>query len=1052
MKLTELSPRYEPKLLEPAILALWKANKIYERAVKKSKAGRPFYFLDGPPYTTGRIHIGHAWNKALKDALMRYKRMAGFAVFDRPGFDMHGLPIELEVEKAMGIKLKREITERIGIARFVRACEAFAKKQMEPMIADFVRMGAWFAWSDPYMTLTNNYIEAVWWALARANENGLLYRGERAMSWCPRCATALAKHELVYKSIRERSIYVKFKLRGREKEFLIVWTTTPWTIPYNLAIMVNPELDYVRVRAEGESWIVAKALVGSLSAVTGKPLEIIEELKGDTLDGLAYEHPLEEELPIIAELRKMHKKVHTVVLSKEYVSAAEGTGLVHCAPGCGPEDYEVGRRYGLPAFNEVDEDGRFGARMGPFAGLVARIDDAKFIEALGSKKAVIASTEITHDYAHCWRCASAIVYRTTQQWFLAVEGLRQRMLAENSRIAWLPNWAGSRWFASWLAELGDWCISRQRFWGIPLPIWICEACGSHTVVESVDELRKLAGKKPKELHRPWIDELKLKCGSCGGQSARVPDVLDVWLDSGAAPWAVLEDRARYQSAVAELIIEGKDQIRGWFNSLLALSMVSRGIASYKAVYMHGMVMDALGRKMSKSLKNIISPDEVIQSYGADTMRYYMIGAANPGLDMNYNFEDMKQKFRNLQLLWNLSRFLVDHCDANGYRRLPKLKQNALGPEERWMLSRLHSTIVHVTALFEQHKLNETPAAIESLFTSVSRDYLQMVREKASTGSDAEKESVAALLGEVLVGVLKLFAPIAPFITEGIWQALAARFDLKPAYIHLCDWPKAERGAIDKALEGQFALAIRVLGALLAGRDKAGLSLRWPLNSAIIVTKDSAVSSAVTTLAGLLSRSANIKELKVLPELGYRKRLKADYAKLAPEFGEAAPKIIAQLAIVSPESVLASFESKGFFRLKVDSKDYDIKPEHLMVGYELPLNIVESLFKGGAVYLDTTSTPELEAEGFARELMRRIQAMRKEAGLQKKDRIELCLRVPRELLELLKQHHAAIKARTGAVRLEIVAEVGPKGYALLRKESIKGKEFEIGLSPLHPKSS
>ncbi|MEM4245241.1 MAG: isoleucine--tRNA ligase, partial [Candidatus Nanoarchaeia archaeon] len=758
---------YDFRKSEEEILAFWEKNRIYEKAKAKGKGKKKFYYLDGPPYTSGKIHVGHAWGKALRDSILRYKRMNGFDVWDQPGFDMHGLPTEVAVEKKFGIRDKKEIIEKFGLAKFIDECRNFSLSEMHPMINDFKRIGVWMDWKNPYMTIKNEYVEGAWWALKEADKNGYLYKGLKTMTWCPRCATALAKHELEYETINDKSIFVKFPVVSKKDTYLIIWTTTPWTLPFNLGVMAHPDFDYVKAKIEdsNEIWILAKGLAGAvITAVAGKKFKVIEEFKGKKLEGMKYKTPFYDDLPYHQDLDKKNKKAYTVLMSDKYVDLGSGSGLVHCAPGCGPEDFEVGKQNKLPAYNELDEHGTFSKNMGKFAGFKARVDDSRFVDFLEKKGLLIAITDVSHEYAKCWRCNSDVVFRATEQWFLAVEKLKEKMREYNSKIYWIPEWGGSRWFDSWLANLQDWCISRQRFWGIPLPIWTCDRCNNYVVIGSKEELEKLANKKLDDLHRPFVDEVTFECPKCNSTMHRVEDVLDVWLDSGAASWAPMNypsDKTLFKRWwPADLILEGKDQIRGWFNSMMCLSMVSLKKPCYKSVYMHGFVNDAHGRKMSKSLKNIISPYEVIDKYGADTMRYYTICSANPGLDLNYNFEDMKVKYKNLDIFWNILNFINSQSDFIG--KNPKtLKIKSFGIEEKYILSRLNSTIEQVTKLYDDYKLNEPPILIEQLFLDLSRNYIQMVREKASAGSNKEKAQVLYAVYNVYLETLKIFAPIAP---------------------------------------------------------------------------------------------------------------------------------------------------------------------------------------------------------------------------------------------------------------------------------------------------
>ena len=848
---------FNPKDIELEILSFWDKNEIYKKVVKKNEKGKDFLYLDGPPYSNGAIHIGHAWGKSLRDCLLRYKRMRGCKVLDKPGFDMHGLPIEVQVEKKFGIKNKQEILDKFGLNKFIEECERFAVEQMHPMIKDFKRMGVWLDWENPYMTIKNSYIEGTWMALKKAKTNDFLYKGEKAMTWCARCATALAKHELDYEDVKVDSIFLKFKVVGSKDEYLVIWTTTSWTVPFNMAVMAHPDADYVKIKVDDEVWILAKAVIGPfVNMLLGKKYEIIEEMKGSDLEGLSYEHPLSKDYTAFEQFSSV-PKLHTVVLSKEYVDTNSGSGLVHTAPGCGTGDYEVGRANGIPPFNELDEQGVFSSKMGPFAGWVAKKDDKRFIEYYREQGFLIVNTEIEHSYAHCWWCKSPIIYKTTEQWFLAVSRLSKDMRELNKKIIWVPDWAGNRQFDSWLENLQDWCISRQRFWGIPLPIWECEKCDKYLLVESADELEKLSGKKLDNLHRPFVDGVTIKC-DCSNVMHRVPDVLDVWMDSGAAPWAALEKKDDF---VLDFILEGKDMIRGWFNSLMCLSMVAFGKPSYKGVYMSGMIMDAKGRKMSKSLKNIISPYEVIDDVGADTMRFYMIGGAKPGLDLNYNFNDIKVKMRSLGVLWNLHKFLIEFARLNKFGAGTAPKSFAL--EEKYMLSYLHRTVGEVTQLFEDYKLNEPPEKIENLFLELSRFYIQLVREKSVSGSLEDKKAIFRVMYDCILSSVKMLAPVAPFTSEQIYLNLKEHFELKEESVHLCDWVEYDENLVDTDLESEFEIAKDVIQSILAGRERVGYGVRWPLPKVeVFVNKENFVP-ALEKLSSLIEVQTNVKELIVI---------------------------------------------------------------------------------------------------------------------------------------------------------------------------------------------
>ncbi len=1043
--------QYFPKTIEPSILAFWKDNKTYEKAKEKCEKGKKFYYLDGPPYTSGKVHLGTAWGKALRDSLMRYKRMAGMNVWDRAGFDTHGLPTAHAVEKKFGIKHKDEIPQ-FGIAKFISECKKLCKENKDIMVEDFKKMGIWMGFDKPYMTLDNSYIESEWWLIKKAHENKRLYEGEKTMHWCADCGTALAKHELEYKNVKDDSIFLKFKIKGKENEYLIIWTTTPWTIPFNLAVMVNPEEEYVKAKVDQEVWILAGKLAGLfIQGVADKKYKVIETFKGDKLEGVEYEHPLYEELKeIYDKIKKKSPKSCTVVLSTEYVDVNSGSGLVHCAPGCGPEDYEVGHDNKIAPFNNLKEDGSFPKEMGMFAGLVAKKDDKKFIEHFEKKGILIASNPVEHEYAHCWRCKSPVIFRTTKQWFFKVEDLKEEMRELNKKIFWQPDWAGNKQFDSWLENLRDNGITRQRYWGCPAPIWRCSKCKKYEVIGSVKELEEKSKQKaPKDLHIPEIDQVEIKC-SCGETMKRIPDILDVWVDAGVSSWACLDYPAREdwfkEWWPADFILEGKDQIRGWFNLLFVASMVSMKKPSYKAVYMHGFINDSQGRKMSKSVGNYILPAEVIDNYGSDTLRYYTIGAADPGLDLNYNHADCKLKMKNLVVFWNLHNFILDLAKELGVNPLEldaELMENKFGVEEKFIFSKLNSTIQKQTELYEQYQLNETPKNAEDLFLSLSRNYIQMVREKSAGGAEDEKKIVLYSVVKTYLASLKLMAPIAPFITEQIWLNLKDAFGMKEESIHLCDWPKADTKKINKELEEQFAIVSSTIQSALAAREKAKISLRWPIQKIKVLTRNDEVFNAVEELDAIIKRLVNVKEVHVnkdLPEIS--ENVKPHKSNIGKEYGKFKDQILAELEKINDKEILTKVAQKGRLTMSVDENKIELNRTHFIVEQEVPKNLVGIDFKRGTVFVDTELNYELLAEGYSREITRRVQALRKKAGLEKQDRIKLFIRVDEELKSMLVYWTEKIKEKVGASSIKIDVEDPSKEYDNTSEERIKEKVVNI----------
>jgi len=1036
---------YDFKEVEESILKFWKSDKIREKAKEKNKGKVKWYFLDGPPYTSGHIHVGQAWNKALKDAIMRYKRMRGFDVWDRACYDMHGLPTARKVQAELKLKDKDAIL-KFGMENFINECIKYSEDKAKIMNDDFTRLGVWMDFENSYKPITNSSIESTWWLVKKAHENKRLYEGLRTMQWCAHCQTALAKHECNYKEITDQSIFVKYPIVGKDNEFLIIWTTTPWTLAFNLAVMVNPELDYVKAEVDGEIWIVAKALAGPfIQSVVGKDMRVVEEFKGSKLEGVEYSHPWSKEINF-AEIKKSAPKTHTVLLSEEYVDASAGTGLVHCAPGCGPEDYEIGHRNGLPAFNLVDQSGKFPLEMGKFARLYAKKDDKKFTEFLKKDGYLIASTPVEHDYAHCERCNNPVIFRTTKQWFFKIEDLKDKMLEANKKIPWVPI-AAKHAFTSWLTNLRDNSITKQRYWGTPVPIWKCVDCDKYSVIGSLKELEKLAKAVPKNLHKPWIDEVIIPC-DCGGERQRIPDILDVWIDAGVISWASInypqEDKLFNDLYPADFIIEGKDQIRGWFNLLMVASMVAFEKPAFKAVYMHGFISDIEGEKMSKTLGNVISPYEVIDKHGADTLRYYTT-STNAGVDINFTWDEIALKQRNLIVLWNVHKYVIDFFKQNDLKMIEyeDTKKN-LDVEENYMLSKTFSTVKTVTEKYETYELDSVPSLCEDLFLELSRTYIQLTRDKSNTRSQDEKQAVFYTMYTTLLNGLKIFAPTCPMITEKIFQNMKNAFDLKSESIHLYDWPEIEASLLQPNLESKMETAKQVIQAILSSREKAHLGVRWPIGEVTVTSRIDSTRDAIKELESLIKNQTNVKKITVLENFDkIRSEIKADFTKMGPEFGEKSPKIIAQLTTNSAESIFNKIEAEGKFNIIIDGETFEIKKEHLLIKREVPEPYIEGIFRGGFTYLDTTRNDELDGEGYAREIMRRVQVLRKNAGLEKADSISLFIKVDSAMKIMLSKWSDAIQEKVGATKV-LISDLEPSKpkHDEVSKEKIKGKEVEI----------
>jgi isoleucyl-tRNA synthetase len=984
----ELPRQLSLRELEKKTLAQWQVDHTYEK-VKQQKKDKPvFNFIDGPPYTTGSIHLGTAWNKIMKDIVLRYKRMRGFNVIDTPGYDMHGLPIEVKVEQELNIKSKKEIEQ--NVEEFVEKCRHFALINLDTMSEQFSELGVWMDWKKPYMTLSDSYIEGIWRTMKKAYDRGYVYRGVKVLEVCPRCETALARHEHEYKTVEDVSIFVKLRVKGKPNEFLVVWTTTPWTLPANLAVLAHPDYEYVRVKVGNEVWVMAKALATVLiQGLLEKDFQVVEEVKGRDLEGLKYEHPLVEEVPIQAQLDKKYKKAHTIVLSSEYVTLEQGTGLVHCAPGHGPEDFEVGKQNGLPPFSPIDY-AKFTSEAGKYAGIFPKKADEAIIKDLERKGLLIYKGTIKHEYAHCWRCHSPLLFQATNQWFIKVADLKEAMQKENTKTHWVPDWAGRQSFKNWIDGLQDWCISRQRYWGAPLPIWVCDSCGDVEVLGSKKELIGKAGKTPKELHKPWVDELTWKCEKCHrkGTKRRIPDVLDVWLDSGSCIWATLPvttgstDYDSWQER--DFIIEGKEQIRGWFNSLMCSSMVAYGRWPYKSVYMHGFMCDEQGREMHKSLGNYIEPKEVISKHGVESYRFYSSKSGLPGDDIRFNWKDMADTDRSLNIAWNVyvfaSTFMADaKYDPSKF----KLDGMKLQPEDRWILSRINTVAKEVTEAMENYVIPTAPRALQDFVVKdLSRWYIKLIRARTwVTTSGPNKTAALTTLFNVLEKLAYLLAPLTPMLSEAFYQSL-----IRPTSedslesIHMCQWPEVTEKCIDIELESKMDYAREIVETTLAIRQEAKVKLRWPCRKLIIVPKEKSLD--IADLLDVIKDQASVKEIQVLSQL------------------------------------------------KQEDKTENLK---------------EKETSQSTLYLDMSTTEELESERLTKDFIRRIQSLRKKYGYHVSEKIELIVATSnRQITEGLETQEEQIRNKIGAVKIDKLGKMPEEltGYDAQDEFEYQGTKIHV----------
>ncbi|MEM5801898.1 MAG: isoleucine--tRNA ligase [Candidatus Aenigmatarchaeota archaeon] len=885
MVITEVKGQYNPNEIENRIRNFWEKNKIPQKLqadLKKKK----FYLLDGPPYVNQVAHVGHIKTTTAKDVWAKFKQMQGFNVWLQPGFDTHGLPIENMVERELNITSKQQI-EEMGIDKFMKICRSHAEDMKNEWLKLYKQLGAWRGWFEPYLTYKNYFIESGWWTIKRLYEKGMLVEGEKPTFWCPHCETALAGYEVTdsYADIKDPSIYVKFRIKGKQNEYLLVWTTTPWTLVSNVAIAVHPNEYYVKAKMGNDILILAEKRVKIFfENILKKKYEIIEKFLGKELEGLKYEPcldvPIQQKLKLITNTHQVILSIPVMVKEKfqDFVTMEEGTGLVHTAPGHGPEDYMIGQHYNLPVVSPINNEGKFTNDAGEFRELFVKEADKLIIERLQKNGLLVKFDWVIHSYPLCWRCKSPLIYRLSKQWFLKVDMIKSKMIKENEKVNWLPEWGKER-FHNWLIGATDWCISRQRYWGIPLPIWVCEKCKAKDVIGSVEELRRRAIKKlPKDidLHRNVVDKIELACKNCNGRMKRIPDILDVWFDSGIAPWASLgypynDKEKRFEELwPVDLVCESQDQIRGWFYSLMFCGVATFDRSPYNSVGLMGWVVDEKGEKMSKSLGNVIWAKEALQKLSADIIRLYYCWEVPLWEVQKFSFKTAEEIVRAVNILWNTYSFFTTYVDKNF-----KPKLTALKIEDKWLLSKLNSLIEEVLQHYEKFEFHEVGRKIVNFVVNdISRFYIKLIRDRVwITEKGADKNAALSTLYTGLVTVAKLLAPITPFISEEIYQNLVLGLNKKEKpSIFLSILPKVNKKLIDKNLEQEIEIGRKIIEKTYAARQAAGIKLRWPIRHLYIKTMDKKALNVARKLEDILIKLCNVKEVKVIEE-----KTKEDFA-------------------------------------------------------------------------------------------------------------------------------------------------------------------------------
>ena len=1007
---------------EKQVEKFWEDNQIFEKSMKVREGNPSYVFYDGPPTANGKPHIGHVETRVIKDMIPRYRTMKGYQVPRKAGWDTHGLPVELEVEKKLGLDGKDQI-EKYGVEPFIEQCKESVWKY-EGMWEDFSHtVGFWADMKNPYVTYHNDYIESEWWALKEIWKKGLLYEGHKIVPYCPRCGTPLSSHEVAqgYKDVKERSAVVRFKVKG-EDAYILAWTTTPWTLPSNVALCVNPDEDYVKVTSKGYTYYMAAALVDT---VLGEGAEVLEHYQGKDLEFKEYE-PL---FPY-AEKRIGNKKAYYVVCDT-YVTLTDGTGVVHIAPAFGEDDSKVGHRYDLPFVQLVNEKGEMTEET-PWAGTFCKKADMAVLQALEDKDLLFDAPLFEHSYPHCWRCDTPLIYYARETWFIRMTAVKEDLIRNNNTINWIPESIGKGRFGDWLENVQDWGLSRNRYWGTPLPVWQCE-CGHQDCIGSIEELKEKADNCPDdiELHRPYIDAVTIKCPKCGKEMHRVPEVIDCWFDSGSMPFAQhhypFENKEIFEKQFpAQFISEAVDQTRGWFYSLLAISTLLFNKAPYENVIVLGLVQDENGQKMSKSKGNAVDPFDALQTYGADAIRWYFYTSSAPWLPSRFAGKTVVEGQRKFMgTLWNTYAFFVlyaniDNFDATKY----SLEYEKLAVMDKWLLSRLESTVKAVDDNLENYRIPEAAKALQSFVDDMSNWYVRRSRERFwAKGMEQDKINAYMTLYTALVTVAKAAAPMIPFMTEDIYQNLVKSIDASaPESIHLCDFPEVHENWIDPKMEEDMADLLEIVVMGRAARNTANIKNRQPIGT-MYVKSEFQLSEFYKEI---IEDELNVKEVVFKDDIAdfISYSFKPQMRTVGPKYGKLLNKIKTTLSELDGNKAMAELKSTGELKLDIDGQEIVLLEEDLLIDMAQMEGYVSESDHTITVVLDTNLTPELIEEGFVRELVSKIQTMRKEAGFEVMDKIRVYAKDNDKIVSIMKNHGDEIKSE---VLAEEIVTGETKGY-------------------------
>lgn len=993
---------YKPQELENRVLKFWDKNNIFQKVIEKtSNAKKKFSFFDGPITANNPMGVHHAWGRTYKDLFLRYKGMKGFKTRRQNGFDCQGLWVEVEVEKELGFRSKRDI-EKYGIKKFVEKCKERVLKYSKKQTEDSIRLGMWMNWDNSYYTMSDRNNEHNWFFLKHCYENGWIYKGRDVVPWCPRCSTAISHHEIAtegYKKVTHKAITMKFPLKAKENEYILVWTTTPWTVLADTALAVDPELTYAKVKQQGEIYYLSKECLDELKG----EYEVVKEFKGDELVGLRYVMPYKD--------LKVQEEVDHKIVGWDEVGAEEGTGVVHVAPGCGPEDYQLGKELGLKVISPLDEYGKYKAGYDWLTGIYAKDADPNIIEEIQKKGFMYKVEDYEHSYPHCWRCDTELVFRLVDEWFINVDEIRPKLIEQAKKVKWNPEYGEDR-MIDWLKNMDDWMISKKRYWGLPLPFWLCEA-GHLEVIGSVEELKEKAVEgmdQLKELHKPWIDNVILKCPKCGKEMKRVEDVGTPWLDAGIISFSTLnylEDKEYWKEWFpAEFITEcGPGQYKNWFYAMLIMAVVLDGRTPYKNVLAHELVLDENGEEMHKSKGNAIWAREALENMGADVMRW-MYCRQNPSIPIKFGYTPAKKTWRKLNIFYNLVKYLETYSDANQFTpSTPKPKKDI----NKWILSRVESLKKNVEKHLENFNPHLAGQELHSfLLEDLSRFYGQAIRKyiKPYRALEEKQEILESFYYATLEG-LKTLAPFLPFLTEDLYQAFFKKFEEKES-IHLFDWPLPNEELIDKELEKKMGVVQRIVEAGNSVRQEVGIGLRYPVQKIILGGK---VEEVVKELEDVIKEMLNVKEVEI-GELEVKHQLNLNYSKAGPKFKDEIKEL---------EDLLVKSDHEELFKQLRENKevkvgDYTLNKEDLIVEEEAAEEVARKKFKDGVISIDLSENKELKEERAVRELIRKVQELRKEKEFEVGDKIKL-----KVLPKKVEKWKAMVKREVGAEKLEYELE-------------------------------